>query len=70
MQLISFEDIGKHYVAKLHDLHKLLAYKQAILAQGFSENFIRIWQLYFCYSAAGFESNYISDTHALWRKRS
>lgn len=71
MQLISFEDIGKHYVATLHDWHnKLLANKQAILAQGFSENFIRMWQFYFCYSAAGFESNYISDIHALWRKRS
>lgn len=70
MQLISFEDIGKHYVITLNDWHnKLLANKQAILAQGFTEHFIRMWQFYFCYSAAGFESNYISDIHALWRKR-
>ncbi|KTC87469.1 MULTISPECIES: SAM-dependent methyltransferase [Legionella] len=70
MQLISFEDIGKHYVATLNDWHnKLLANKQNILAQGFTENFIRMWQFYFCYSGAGFESNYISVIHALWRKR-
>ena len=70
MQLISFEDIGKHYVTTLNDWHqKLLANKDVILAQGFTENFIRMWEFYFCYSAAGFESNYISNIHALWRKR-
>ena len=70
MQLMSFEDIGKHYVATLSDWHnKLLANKEVILAQGFTESFIRMWQFYFCYSAAGFESHYISDIHALWRKR-
>jgi cyclopropane-fatty-acyl-phospholipid synthase len=71
MQLMSFEDVGKHYVATLSDWHnKLLANKEVILAQGFTESFIRMWQFYFCYSAAGFESHYISDIHALWRKRS
>lgn len=70
MQLLSFEDIGKHYVTTLNDWHdNLLANKQAILDQGFTENFIRMWQFYFCYCAAGFERNYISDIHALWRKR-
>lgn len=70
MQLIALEDIGKHYVSTLNDWHKkLLANKQAALAQGFTENFIRMWEFYFCYSAAGFESNYISTIHALWRKR-
>lgn len=69
MKLISFEDIGKHYVATLNDWHnKLIANKQVILTQGFTEAFIRTWQFYFCYSAAGFESNYISNIHALWRK--
>jgi len=71
MQLISLEDIGTHYVSTLNDWqHKLLTNEEAILAQGFAENFIRMWQFYFCYSAAGFESNYISNIHALWRKRS
>ena len=70
MQLISFDDIGKHYVTTLQDWHKkLLANKDLILAQGFTEDFIRRWQFYFCYSAAGFQSNYIGDIHALWRKR-
>jgi cyclopropane-fatty-acyl-phospholipid synthase len=70
MQLISFEDIGQHYVATLNDWYnKLLANKQAILAQGFTDQFIRMWQFYFFYSAAGFETTYISNIHALWQKR-
>ena len=70
MQLISLDDIGNHYAATLSDWHnKLLANKIALLAQDFTDNFIRMWQFYFCYSAAGFESNYISNIHALWRKR-
>ena len=70
MKLISFDDIGIHYVTTLKDWHKkLLANKDLILAQGFTEDFIRMWQFYFCYSAAGFQSNYIGDIHALWRKR-
>ncbi len=70
LQLLSFEDIGHHYVSTLNDWHKkLLANKQEILAQGFTESFIRTWEFYFCYCAAGFQTNYISDIHALWRKR-
>ena len=70
LQLIALEDIGKHYVATLNDWHdKLLANKESILAQGFSDSFLRMWQFYFCYCSAGFQSNYISNIHALWRKR-
>lgn len=70
LQLLSFEDIGHHYVSTLNDWHKkLLANKQEILAQGFSESFIRTWEFYFCYCAAGFQTHYISDIHALWQKR-
>lgn len=70
MQLISFDDIGQHYIATLNDWHsKLLANKEAILKQGFTEEFIRMWEFYFCYSAAGFASRHISTIHALWQKR-
>lgn len=70
MQLKSLDDIGQHYVTTLNDWHKKLdANKEAILAQGFTEDFIRMWAFYFCYCAAGFEHHYISNIHALWRKR-
>ncbi|WP_133137616.1 SAM-dependent methyltransferase [Legionella rowbothamii] len=70
LQLLSFEDIGHHYVPTLNDWHKnLLKNKQEILAQGFTESFIRMWEFYFFYCAAGFQTNYISNIHALWLKR-
>lgn len=70
LQLLSFQDIGHHYVPTLNDWHKKLsANKQEILAQGFTESFIRTWEFYFFYCAAGFQTNYISNIHALWRKR-
>jgi len=67
---LAFEDIGLHYVATLNDWYKkLLANKREILLQGFTESFIRTWEFYFCYCAAGFQTRYISDIHALWQKR-
>lgn len=69
MQWIAFEDIGQHYVTTLNDWHeRLLENQQAIFDQGFSESFIRMWIFYFCYCAAAFQSRYISNIHALWRK--
>lgn len=70
MQLMSFEDIGQHYFFTLNDWYKKLLANQAdIIAQGFNESFIRMWEFYFCYCAAGFRTHYISDIHGLWRKR-
>ncbi|MCX7091653.1 MAG: cyclopropane-fatty-acyl-phospholipid synthase [Legionellales bacterium] len=69
LQLLLLEDIGHHYVSTLQDwYHNLLANKQEILAQGFTESFIRAWEFYFCYCSAGFQTAYISNIHVLWRK--
>lgn len=70
LQLTHFRDIGKHYVKTLQDWQtRLLENLDAIYAQGFSEEFLRMWQFYFSYCIAGFSSSYISDIHAVWRKR-
>ncbi|KTD32932.1 cyclopropane-fatty-acyl-phospholipid synthase [Legionella nautarum] len=70
LKLLSFEDIGQHYVFTLNDWHKkLIVNKQEVLALGFTESFIRTWEFYFCYCAAGFQTYYISNIHALWQKR-
>lgn len=70
MQLMHLNDIGKHYVKTLnHWLDKFNMYKDEIKEQGFDDRFIRMWQYYFCYCAAGFNTSYISDVHVLWRKR-
>lgn len=69
-QLLAFKDIGKHYVKTLNDWHKNFdSKKDEVLAQGFNEEFIRMWQYYFAYCMAGFSTTYISDIQALWRKR-
>jgi len=71
MQLNSFEDIGQHYVTTLNDWKKnLLSNSEAIIAQGFSESFIRMWKFYFDYCAGGFITQYITAIQALWKKRS
>jgi cyclopropane-fatty-acyl-phospholipid synthase len=70
LQMISLTDIGRHYVTTLNDWHRqLLSNKPIILSQGFTDQFIRMWEFYFCYSAAGFASKYISVIHGVWQKR-
>ncbi len=70
LQLTHFRDIGTHYVKTLEDWQKrLLENLDTIYAQGFSEEFLRMWRFYFSYCIAGFASSYISDIHAVWRKR-
>jgi len=70
LQLIALNDIGKHYVTTLNEWQKrMFEHKKMILEQGFTEQFLRTWEFYFCYSAAGFESSHISDIHALWQKK-
>ncbi|MDF1758363.1 MAG: cyclopropane-fatty-acyl-phospholipid synthase [Legionellaceae bacterium] len=70
LQLTSLRDIGKHYVTTLNAWEKrLFANAEQAKAQGFTTEFLRMWQFYFCYCAAGFQTNYISDIHAIWRKR-
>lgn len=69
-QLQHFKDIGKHYVKTLKDWQSHLdANRDSIYALGFTDEFIRMWQFYFSYCIAGFDTGYISDIHALWRKR-
>ncbi|CAK7327300.1 unnamed protein product [Dovyalis caffra] len=51
------ENIGIHYYQTLRCWRKNFLEKQRkILALGFNENFIRTWEYYFDYSAAGFKS--------------
>lgn len=70
MQLIHLRDIAQHYVTTLHAWRKeFLKHKNEILQKNFSESFIRTWEFYFCYCAAGFATYYIGDIQALWTKR-
>ncbi|KAF6998690.1 hypothetical protein CFC21_014785 [Triticum aestivum] len=51
------ENIGYHYYPTLIRWRdNFMANKDAILALGFDEKFIRVWEYYFIYCAAGFKS--------------
>lgn len=69
--LLNLETIGEYYVTTLMDWRKgFLANHDKIIGLGFSEDFIRTWDYYFCYCAAAFNQGYINDIQAVWRKKS
>ncbi|PRQ36739.1 putative cyclopropane-fatty-acyl-phospholipid synthase [Rosa chinensis] len=56
------ENIGIHYYQTLRCWRKnFLERHSEILALGFNENFIRTWEYYFDYCAAGFKSHTLGD---------
>lgn len=70
LQWLSLNDIGRNYATTLHHWHdRFMNNLDAVRAQNFSEEFIRLWQYYLCYCEAGFIEDYISDVQLLWRKR-
>jgi cyclopropane fatty-acyl-phospholipid synthase-like methyltransferase len=56
------ENIGYHYYTTLIRWRdNFMANKDKILALGFDEKFIRTWEYYFIYCAAGFKSRTLGD---------
>ncbi|XP_066390470.1 uncharacterized protein [Miscanthus floridulus] len=56
------ENIGYHYYPTLIQWRdNFMANKDAILALGFDEKFIRIWEYYFIYCLAGFKSRTLGN---------
>lgn len=67
LRLKHLEDIGKSYAQTLHFWRKnFLATREQVLALGFDENFIRMWDFYLCYCEGGFKEGVISDVHMLF----
>ncbi|EEE62857.1 hypothetical protein OsJ_17660 [Oryza sativa Japonica Group] len=59
------ENIGYHYYTTLIRWRdNFMANKDKILALGFDEKFIRTWEYYFIYCAAGFKSRTLGDYQA------
>ncbi|EMS64510.1 Cyclopropane-fatty-acyl-phospholipid synthase [Triticum urartu] len=56
------ENIGPNYYTTLmHWRDNFMANKDQVLKLGFDEKFIRIWEFYLIYSAAGFKSRAVGD---------
>ncbi|VAH38543.1 unnamed protein product [Triticum turgidum subsp. durum] len=60
------ENIGPNYYTTLmHWRDNFMANKDQVLKLGFDEKFIRIWEFYLIYSAAGFKSRAVGDYQVL-----
>jgi len=62
LRLADLEDIGPHYARTLELWREnLLRRWDDALALGHSEEFLRLWEFYFCYCEGGFAERRISD---------
>lgn len=69
MRLFHLEDIGPHYVQTLQAWRKNLhRNRKRVLSLGYSEDFFRMWEFYFCYCEGGFTERVISDVQMLLTK--
>jgi cyclopropane-fatty-acyl-phospholipid synthase len=69
MRLFHLEDITPHYAMTLACWREQFFNNiDAVKALGYSEAFVRMWDYYFCYCAAGFAERYIGDVQMLLTK--
>ena len=67
LRLKQLDDIGQSYAKTIHIWReRFLEAKAQVLAMGFDERFIRMWDFYLCYCEGGFEEGVISDVHLLF----
>ena len=69
MGLFHLEDIGAHYPPTLRGWReRLFANRPKISALGYSDSFLRLWELYLCYCEGGFLERSISTARLLFVK--
>uniref|UniRef100_A0ACD5Y406 Uncharacterized protein n=2 Tax=Avena sativa TaxID=4498 RepID=A0ACD5Y406_AVESA len=63
------ENIGPHYYTTLiHWRDNFIANKDQVLALGFDERFMRIWEYYLVFSASGFKSRAFGDYQVVFSR--
>ncbi|MQZ30991.1 class I SAM-dependent methyltransferase [Acinetobacter haemolyticus] len=68
LTLKHLEDIGQSYAITIHHWReRFLTAREQVLALGFDDNFIRMWDFYLCYCEGGFKEGVISDVHMLFQ---
>lgn len=66
MRIIGLEDIGPHYAKTLRDWHdRFFEEIENVRELGYTDEFIRMWQFYFCYCEAGFIEREIGTVQML-----
>jgi cyclopropane-fatty-acyl-phospholipid synthase len=69
LRLVHHEDITPHYQKTLIAWRqKFTSHLDDIRTLGYNEQFIRMWEYYFCYCEAGFAERYIGDVQMLFSK--
>ena len=69
LRLVHLEDITPHYAETLLRWRKnFLENWNSIKALGFSEDFRRLWEFYFCYCEGGFREAVLGDVQLLFAK--
>lgn len=69
LRLVHLEDLTPHYPKTLRAWRKqFILNLPKIRSLGYSEQFIRMWEYYFCYCEAGFAERYIGDVQMLFAK--
>ncbi len=71
LQVYHLEDITAHYAETLaHWRQRFRANLEHVRHLGFSEEFLRTWEFYFCYCEGGFRERMIGDVQMLLTKPS
>ena len=66
LRLTQMESIGAHYVRTLEQWRlNLAARREEALALGLDEDFLRLFEFYFCYCEGGFAEKHIDDVQML-----
>ncbi len=69
MRLVDLLDIGAHYATTLRCWREnLFANLERVRTLGYPEEFIRMWEFYFCYCEGGFIERVIGDAQMLFIK--
>jgi cyclopropane-fatty-acyl-phospholipid synthase len=66
LRIFDLEDIGPHYATTLAHWRRRFTERRAeIRALGYGDEFLRMWEYYFCYCEAGFLERAIGDVQML-----
>ncbi len=67
--LLQLEDIGDSYALTLREWrHRFEAQRDAVLALGYDQRFLRLWRFYLCYCEGGFIERSIGDVQMLFAR--
>lgn len=69
LRLFDLEDIGPHYATTLKLWREnFFKHLNEVRRLGYSEEFIKMWEFYFCYCEGGFAERALGDVHLLLAK--